>query len=83
MTTQYVLQKLNYDRNRRFIAEILAEQGGTTPRLNHAKKWDSAADAEQFRLLNDLINFSVVLSDGTDDHQTEIKNYWEQKGKTK
>jgi hypothetical protein len=83
MTTQYVLQKLNYDRNRRFIAEMLGEHGGTTPRLNHAKKWDTAAEAERFRLLNDLIEFSVVDSDGTDDYQTEIQNYWKQKDKTK
>lgn len=79
MNQLYVLQKLNYDRHRRFIAEQLGEHGGTTPRFSYAKTFDSEKAAESFRLVNNLTGFSVVLSDGTDDYETAVREYWEAK----
>jgi hypothetical protein len=34
------------------------------------------ANAETFRVINGLHQFEIVLSDGTDDEQTEVQAYW-------
>lgn len=83
MPTQYVLQKLNVNKHRRFIANMLGEHGGTTQVLRNAKTWDSHAEALRFKTIHHLTEFDVVLSDGTDDHQEEVREYWAQKDKTK
>lgn len=77
--TQYVLQKLNDNKNRRFIAKTLGAQGATAAYLRSAMTWEDAKEAEKFRLVNNLTGFEVVLSDGTDDVEKEAKAYWSAK----
>lgn len=79
MKTQYVLQKLNSNKYRRFIAEMLGEHGGTTSALSKAKTWETEAAAEWFRTKHSLSAFAVVLSDGTDDVQEEARKYWNER----
>jgi hypothetical protein len=79
METQYLLQKLNANRYRRFIANTLGEHGGTTSVLRSAKTWEKQSEAERFRLIHNLTEFDVVLSDGTDDYQTECQEHWARK----
>jgi hypothetical protein len=76
MTTQYLLQKTNDKGYRRFCAKLLGDRGGTTNSLRNALTWDSVANAETFRVINGLHQFEIVLSDGTDDEQTEVQAYW-------
>lgn len=77
----FILQKLNNDKNRRFIAKMLGEHGGTTARLHSAMTWASEADAEKFRQKHELWEFHATLSDGTDDLQKEMQQFWERKKK--
>ena len=76
MNQTYVLQKTNDKGYRRFCAKVLGDRGGTTNTLRNALTWDSIANAETFRIINSLTQFEVVLSDGTDDEQTEVQAYW-------
>ena len=77
----FILQKLNNDKNRRFIAKMLGEQGGTTGRLKSAMTWATEAQAESFRQKHQLWEFHVTLSDGTDDLEKEMRLVWERKRK--
>lgn len=81
MTTQYILQKLNTNKCRRFIANTLGEQGGTTNSLTNAMTWTTEAEAEWFRTKNGLFMFRIVESDGTDDiaKESKIKFYMREK----
>lgn len=47
--------------------------------LEAAKKWNTEAEANQFKLINSLFNFDVALSDGTDDREKEVAEYWASK----
>lgn len=76
MNQTYVLQKTNEKGYRRFCAKVLGDRGGTTNTLRNALTWDSIANAETFRIINGLQQFEIVLSDGTDDEQTEVRAYW-------
>lgn len=79
MTTQWILQKTNKSNYRRFIAKLNAEEGNHTALLEAAKKWNTEAEANQFKLINSLFNFNAVLSDGTDDREKEVADYWASK----
>ena len=83
MTTQWILQKINKDNYRRFIADWGGEQGSNCRSLESAKKWDTEAHATQFKIVNGLDAFDVVLSDGTDDREKEVAAYWALKGRGK
>jgi hypothetical protein len=83
MTTQWILQRINKNNHRRFIADWGGEQGGTCRSLESAKKWDTEAHASQFKIVNGLDAFDVVLSDGTDDREKEVAEYWASKGRGK
>jgi hypothetical protein len=76
MTTQWILQKTNKSNYRRFIADWGGERGGTCRLLESAKKWDTEAQADQFKIVNGLSAFDVTLSDGTDDREAEVAEYW-------
>jgi hypothetical protein len=76
MNQTYVLQKTNDKGYRRFAAKVLGDRGGTTNTLRNALTWDSFANAETFRIIHNLTQFDVVLSDNTDDEQTEVRAYW-------
>jgi hypothetical protein len=76
MNQTYILQKTNDKGYRRFCAKVLGDRGGTTNSLRNALTWDNFANAETFRIINNLTQFNVVLSDGTDDEQAEVQAYW-------
>lgn len=75
--THYVIQQFNKDNYRRFIAKLMGDMGGITPILNNAIKFENEKEAISFKTINSLHGFEVALSDGTDDYQTEVHKYWE------
>jgi len=79
MTTQWILQKRNKSNYRRFVAKVNAEEGNHTALLEAAKKWNTETEANQFKLINSLFTFEVALSDGTDDREKEVAEYWASK----
>ena len=79
MTTQWILQKTNKSNYRRFVAKLNGEAGNSTSLLEAAKKWGTQAEADQFKIINGLTDFVPTLSDGTDDREKEVAEYWASK----